>query len=62
MIPKQLRPGQLSGESRATRMLRGIVKAAVIIGIAVMVDQLVADGTYTDATLSMLRQIEHSFQ
>jgi hypothetical protein len=43
-------------------MLNGIVKAAVIIGIAVMADQFLTDGTYTDATLSMLRQIEHSFR
>jgi hypothetical protein len=42
-------------------MLNGIVKAAVIIAIAVMADQFLTDGIYTDATLSMLRQIEHSF-
>ena len=39
-------------------MLNGNVKAAVIIGIAVAADQLFTDGTYTDAALSMLRQIE----
>jgi hypothetical protein len=43
-------------------MLNGIVKAAFIIGIAVMADQFFTDGSYTDAALSMLRQIEHSFQ
>jgi hypothetical protein len=43
-------------------MLNGIVKAAVIVGIAVMADQFFTDGAYTDAALSMLRQIEHSFQ
>jgi hypothetical protein len=41
-------------------MLNGIVKAAVIVGIAVMADQFFADGTYTDAALSMLRQIHSS--
>lgn len=42
-------------------MLNGIVKAAVIIGIAVVAD-FFTDGTYTDDALSMLRQTEHSFQ
>ncbi len=42
-------------------MLNGIVKAVVIIGAVVLADQFLTNGTYTDATLSMLRQIEHSF-
>jgi hypothetical protein len=37
-------------------MVNGIVKAAFIVGIAVMADQFFTDGTYTDAALSMLRQ------
>ncbi|HZE54679.1 MAG TPA: hypothetical protein VE111_15630 [Bradyrhizobium sp.] len=43
-------------------MLHGIAKAVVIIGLAFIADQFVSDGRYTDATLSMLRQIEHSFR
>jgi hypothetical protein len=42
-------------------MLNGIAKAVVIIGLAVIADQFLSNGFYTDATLSMLRQIEHSF-
>jgi hypothetical protein len=45
-----------------TVMLHGIAKAVVIIGLAFIADQFVSDGRYTDATLSMLRQIEHSFR
>jgi hypothetical protein len=41
-------------------MLHGIVKAVVILGAVVLADQFLTDGTYTDAALSMLRQIEHS--
>jgi hypothetical protein len=43
-------------------MLNGIMKAAAFIGLAVIVDQFLTHGAYTDATLSMLRQIEHSFR
>jgi hypothetical protein len=46
--------------SRQDRMLHGIVKAVVILGAVVLADQFLTDGTYTDAALSMLRQIEHS--
>ena len=42
-------------------MLNGIVKAVAIIGAVVLADQFLTDGAYTDAALSMLRQIEHSF-
>jgi hypothetical protein len=42
-------------------MLNGIMKAAAFVGFAVIADRFLADGFYTDATLSMLRQIEHSF-
>jgi hypothetical protein len=42
-------------------MLNGIVKAVVIIAAVALADQFLTNGTYTDATLSMLRQIEHSF-
>ena len=42
-------------------MLNGIVKAVVIIGAVVLADQFFTNGTYTNVTLSMLRQIEHSF-
>jgi len=42
-------------------MLNGIVKAAALLGVAMIADQFLTDGTYTEATLSMLRQIEHSF-
>jgi hypothetical protein len=43
-------------------MLNGIMKAAAFIGIAVIADRLFTDGVYTDATLSILRQMEHSFR
>jgi hypothetical protein len=66
LCPRAEAATALPGSSRARTgqalMLNGIVKAAVIVGIAVMADQFFADGTYTDAALSMLRQIEHSFQ
>ena len=42
-------------------MLNGIMKAAAFIGFVVVADQFLADGIYTEAMLSMLRQIEHSF-
>ena len=42
-------------------MLNGIVKAAVIIAVAALVDQFLTGGTFTDGALSMLRQMEHSF-
>jgi len=45
-----------------TVMLNGIAKAVVIIGLVFIADQFFSDGRYTDATLSMLRQIEHSFR
>jgi hypothetical protein len=54
-------PKQLSSAKRQARMLNGIVKAAAIVGIAVIADRVFTDGTYADAALSMLR-IEHSFQ
>ncbi len=43
-------------------MLNGIMKAAALLGLAVIADRFLTDGVYTDATISMLRQIEHSFQ
>jgi hypothetical protein len=43
-------------------MLHGIAKAVVIIGVAFIADQFLSGGFYSDATLSMLRQIEYSFR
>ena len=43
-------------------MLNGIIKAAVMIGTVVLADQYLADGIYTDAALSMLSQMAHSFR
>jgi hypothetical protein len=43
-------------------MLKGIAKAIVIVGIALMADQYLANGTYSDAALSILGQMEHSFR
>jgi hypothetical protein len=41
-------------------MLTGIAKAVIILAIAVVADQYLSGGLYTDAALSMLRQIRHS--
>jgi hypothetical protein len=43
-------------------MLKGIAKPIVTIGIAAMTDQYLTNGTYTDAALSLLGQMEHSFR
>jgi hypothetical protein len=42
-------------------MLNGIIKAIVIVSVAVIADQYFTNGLYTDGALSMLRQIRHSF-
>ena len=42
-------------------MLSGVMKAAAFIALAVIADQFLTDGLYTEGTLSMLRQIAHSF-
>jgi hypothetical protein len=42
-------------------MLKGIAKAFVIIGVTIVADQIFHDGLYTDAALSMLREMQHSF-
>jgi hypothetical protein len=42
-------------------MLNGIVKAIVIVSLVVLADQYLTSGLYTDAALSMLKQIRHSF-
>jgi hypothetical protein len=49
---------QFFGENKARPMLKGIAKAIVLIGIAAMADQYLTNGTYTDAALSILGQIE----
>jgi hypothetical protein len=41
-------------------MLAGIAKAVIILTIAVVADHYLYGGLYTDAALSMLRQIRHS--
>jgi hypothetical protein len=43
-------------------MLTGIAKAIVVILAAIAVDQYLYSGLYTDAAMSMLREIRHSFR
>jgi hypothetical protein len=42
-------------------MLNGIVKAILIVSVVVIADQYFSNGYYTEGTLSMLRQMRHSF-
>jgi hypothetical protein len=42
-------------------MGKGILTAVLIFGAAVAADQYYNFGYYTDGTLAMLRQIQHSF-
>jgi bacteriorhodopsin len=42
-------------------MGKGILIAVLIIAAAVAADQYFKFGYYTDGTLAMLRQIQHSF-
>jgi hypothetical protein len=42
-------------------LLRGFVIAAFVLLGASQVDQYLTHGRYTDAAMSMLRQIRHSF-
>jgi hypothetical protein len=55
-----LQPVQVPSRGNAP-MFRGIAKAFVIIGITIVADQFLHDGLYTDAALSMLREMQHSF-
>ena len=42
-------------------MFRGFVIAVLLVLGASQLDQFVCNGKYTDGTMSMLRQIRHSF-
>ncbi len=42
-------------------MIRGLGNAVIAILVASVLDKYFNGGHYTDATLAMLRQIEHSF-
>ena len=42
-------------------MIRGIGNALIAVVAASLVDRYVYAGHYTDAALTMLRQIQHSF-
>jgi hypothetical protein len=42
-------------------MLKGFVVAALVLLGAAQLDQYLTHGRYTDAAMSMLRQIRHSF-
>jgi hypothetical protein len=43
-------------------MLRGVVKAIIVILAAIVVDEYLYYGFYTDAAMSMLRDMRHSFR
>ena len=42
-------------------MLSGIVKTILIVFVVVIADMYFTNGYYTNGSLSMLRQIRHSF-
>ena len=42
-------------------MLKGIVKAILIVSVVLVADQHLTNGFYTDGALSMLRHMRHSF-
>jgi len=42
-------------------MFKGFVMAALMLLGSSQLDQYLSHGRYTDATMSMLRQIRHSF-
>jgi hypothetical protein len=43
-------------------MFKGILIAGLVLLAAALLDQYLAHGLYTDATMSMLRQMRHSFR
>lgn len=43
-------------------MLRGTAKAIVVILAAIVLDEYFYNGLYTDAVISMLRDMRHSFR
>jgi hypothetical protein len=43
-------------------MLRGVAKAIVVILAVIAADECLYNGFYTDAAMSMMRDIRHSFR
>jgi hypothetical protein len=43
-------------------MLKGILIAGLVLLGAALLDQYLTYGLYTDAAMSMLRQVRHSFR
>jgi hypothetical protein len=43
-------------------MFKGILVAVLVLLGAALLDQYFCNGKYTDGTMSMLRQIRHSFR
>jgi hypothetical protein len=52
----------VSLSSGARSMLRGTAKAIVVILAAIVLDEYFYNGLYTDAVISMLRDMRHSFR
>ena len=48
-------------ENKERLMLSGIVKAILIVFVVVIADMYFTNGYYTNGSLSMLRQMRHSF-
>jgi hypothetical protein len=61
-IPKGFNPtSPVGGLNRRPTMFRGFVIAVLLILGAAQLDRYIYHGRYTDGTMSMLRQIRHSF-
>ncbi len=62
-IPKGFNPTlPVGGLSMRPGMIKGFAIAVLVLLGASQLDQYLAHGRYTDATMSMVRQIRHSFR
>ena len=43
-------------------MIKGVAIAALVVAAAILADQQLSYGYYTDAALALLRQMQHSFR
>jgi hypothetical protein len=61
-IPKGFNPtSPVGGLSMGPGMIKGLAVAVLVLLGAAQLDQYLTDGRYTDAAMSMLRHIRHSF-
>jgi hypothetical protein len=54
--------GPVGGLLRRPTMFKGILVAGLVLLGAALLDQYLTNGRYTDAAMSMARQIRHSFR